>query len=81
MVTLGGPLIGSFSKFFSGIISDVTLLGLPRMWIVLLANILQCLVLAACIFAADNVVVTILLAVIHYLGLLPKSAHLARIIK
>ncbi len=68
--TIGGPLIGSFTKMFSGWITDVTLVRLPRMWILTLANIFQAVVLAICIIAADDASVIILLTVSHYMGLL-----------
>ena len=68
VATVGGPLIGSLSKFAGGLLSDLTLLKLPRVWLITVTNLCQAAIVAVCIFAADNSSVTISLAVINYIG-------------
>ena len=60
--------MGSLSKFAGGLLSDLTFLKLPRVWLITVTNLCQAAVVAVCIFAADIPAVTISLAVIHYIG-------------
>ena len=69
IATVGGPLVGSLSKFAGGLLSDLTFLKLPRVWLITVTNLCQAAVVAVCIFAADISAVTISLAVIHYIGM------------
>ena len=68
IATVGGPLVGSLSKFAGGLLSDLTFLKLPRVWLITVTNLCQAAVVSVCIFAADIPAVTISLAVIHYIG-------------
>ena len=60
--------MGSLSKFAGGLLSDLTFLKLPRVWLITVTNLCQAAVVSVCIFAADIPAVTISLAVIHYMG-------------
>ncbi len=70
-VTVGGPMVGSLSKFAGGLMSDLTLLKLPRVWLITITNLCQAAVLTLCVFAADVPAITIVLAVVHYIGETP----------
>ena len=61
-------MVGSLSKFAGGLLSDLTLLKLPRVWLITITNLCQAAVLALCIVAADVTAITVSLAVIHYMG-------------